>query len=128
VLGWDQTAAARGLARLGRCVGRDGVGALDPLCPGPPGRVAGGVVTGALTVWLTSGRPSGTAGVTPMGDFVVGLLIRVIVFLILLPVWVVVTSPVIWVVALFGAGPYPENVRRGYGRAVGVWGSIVSDL
>jgi hypothetical protein len=63
-----------------------------------------------------------------MLEFVFGLLIRVVVGLILLPTWLVLASPVIWVVALFGPGSYSENFRRGYGKAIDVWASIMNDM
>ena len=63
-----------------------------------------------------------------MVEFVFEILIRLIAFFIVLPVWLVVASPVIWVVALFRAGSYWENVRGGYDWAIDMLGGEIMVL
>jgi len=53
-----------------------------------------------------------------MGEFIFGILARIVLGLILLPVLLVIATPLILVASMFGKGRYRANVRAGYGGVV----------
>lgn len=63
-----------------------------------------------------------------MGEFICGILARIVLGLILLPVLLVISTPLILVAALFGKGRYRANVRAGYGGVGQLWGDICSQF
>lgn len=59
-----------------------------------------------------------------MGEFILGILGRILFALLLLPICLVIGTPIILVVSMFGKGPYGANVRAGYRVVFEMWGDI----
>jgi hypothetical protein len=60
-----------------------------------------------------------------MGELILEFLFRGVFGIILLPLWVIAASSVIWIVALFGKGTYQQNVYCGYSKMISLLGSIL---
>lgn len=50
-----------------------------------------------------------------------GCLLQTLLYLALLPISLIVATPFVLVAAVFGSGPYWNNVRESYGKLTDFW-------
>jgi hypothetical protein len=63
-----------------------------------------------------------------MSEFIVGIISRIFFALLLLPILLVVATPIIVVGAAFRKGAYSANVRAGFRHVLVIWGELFSQI